>query len=73
MEKYLMDIIKDAFNRCYGLRDMLSNESMKIKKPAIDLLSAQTGISVKYLIANLEEIKRLWKQIIELKEQTAHI
>ena len=54
-----MDIIKDAFNRCYGLRDMLSNESMKIKKPAIDLLSAQTGISVKYLIANLEEIKRL--------------
>ena len=59
MEKYLTDTIKDAFNRCYGLRDMLSNESMKIKKPAIDLLSAQTGISVKYLIANLEEIKRL--------------
>ena len=59
MEKYTIDIIKDAFNRCYGLQDMLSNESMKIKKPAIDLLSAQTGISVKYLIANLEEIKRL--------------
>ena len=63
MEKYLIDIIKDAFNRCYGLQDMLSNESMKIKKPAIDLLSAQTGISVKYLTANLEEIKRLWKQL----------
>ena len=61
MEKYIKDIIKDAFNRCYGLQDMLSNESMKIKKPAIDLLSAQTGISVKYLTANLEEIKRLWK------------
>jgi hypothetical protein len=30
-----------------------------IKKPAIDLLSAQTGISVKYLTANLEEIKKL--------------
>ena len=59
MEKYLKDTIKDAFNRCYGLREMLSNESMKIKKPAIDLLSAQTGISVKYLIANLEQIKRL--------------
>ena len=59
MEKYLKDTIKDAFNRCYGLREMLSNESMKIKKPAIDLLSAQTGISVKYLTANLEEIKRL--------------
>ena len=59
MEKYTIDIIKDAFNRCYGLRDMLSNESMKIKKPAIDLLSAQTGISVKYLTANLEQIKRL--------------
>ena len=59
MEKYLTDIIKDAFNRCYGLREMLSNESMKIKKPAIDLLSAQTGISVKYLTANLEQIKTL--------------
>ena len=59
MEKYIIDIIKDAFNRCYGLQDMLSNESMKIKKPAIDLLSAQTGISVKYLTANIEEIKRL--------------
>ena len=59
MEKYLIDIIKDAFNRCYRLQEMLSNESMKIKKPAIDLLSAQTGISVKYLTANLEEIKRL--------------
>lgn len=59
MEKYIKDIIKDAFNRCYGLQDMLSNESMKIKKPAIDLLSAQTGISIKYLTANLEEIKRL--------------
>lgn len=59
MEKYLTDIIKDAFNKCYGLRDMLSNESIKIKKPAIDLLSAQTGISVKYLTANLEKIKKL--------------
>ena len=59
MEKYLIDIIKEAFNRCYGLQDMLSNESMKIKKPAIDLLSAQTGISVKYLTTNLEQIKRL--------------
>lgn len=59
MEKYTIDIIKEAFNRCYGLQDMLSNESMKIKKPAIDLLSVQTGISVKYLTANLEEIKRL--------------
>lgn len=59
MEKYTIDIIKDAFNRCYGLQDMLSNESIKIKKPAIDLLSTQTGISVKYLTTNLEEIKRL--------------
>ena len=59
MEKYLIDIIKEAFNRCYGLQDMLSNESIRIKKSAIDLLSAQTGISVKYLIKNLEEIKSL--------------
>ena len=59
MEKYLIDIIKEAFNRCYGLQDMLSNESIKIKKSAIDLLSSQTGISIKYLIANLDEIKRL--------------
>ena len=59
MEKYLIDIIKEAFNRCYGLQDMLSNESIRIKKSAIDLLSAQTGISVKYLITNLEEIKSL--------------
>ena len=59
MEKYIKDIIKDAFNRCYGLQDMLSNESIRIKKPAIDLLSAQTGISIKYLTANLEEIKRI--------------
>lgn len=59
MEKYLIEIIKDAFNRCYGLQDMLSNESMKIKKPAIDLLSAQTGISVKCLTTNLEEIKKI--------------
>ena len=59
MEKYLIDIIKEAFNRCYGLQDMLSNESIRIKKSAIDLLSTQTGISVKYLITNLEEIKSL--------------
>lgn len=58
MEQYIKDIIKAAFDRCWGLQDGLIKGG-DLLDLYIQSLREQTCISIKYINEHLEEIKGL--------------
>jgi hypothetical protein len=65
MEDWQKEIIKKAFDRCYGLQDILINPKGKGTKTrtsediAIETLAHHTCMNPKFIRENIEEIKKL--------------
>lgn len=55
MLPYEIDAIRNAFKRCYGLRDLVQ----KYFEGSIEALSQQAGVNIKFIKAHLEEIKTI--------------
>ena len=61
MEQYQIDIIKTAFNRCYGLQSMVERvePNDKMFDITVEVLANQTGMIVSFIKANINQIKEL--------------
>jgi hypothetical protein len=59
MEQYQIDIIKTAFNRCYGLQSMVERvePNDKMFDITVEVLANQTGMIVSFIKANINQIK----------------
>ncbi len=55
METWQIDIIKEAFERCYGLKDCLKS----LPSLAIHSLSNQTGFRIPFIEKHLPEILKI--------------
>lgn len=55
METWMLEKIKETFNRCYGLQSSI----IKDTKGALEELAYQTSFRLDYLKEHLEEIKNL--------------
>lgn len=58
MEQYIKDIIKAAFDRCWGLQDGLIKGGELLDLYTYSLAN-QSGIRIDYINEHLEEIKGL--------------
>ena len=52
MLQYQIDIIKNAFNRCWGLRELVK----QLSPDGIKELSFQTGMREDFIIANIQDL-----------------
>lgn len=61
MEQWEIDIIRAAFARCYGLQGMVERVEPKddMFSVIIQVLANQSGMSVRFIKANINEIKEL--------------
>ncbi len=63
MGEFYINLVIDAFNRCYGLQDALKNgvdkEDSLLIKGAIDSLSYQTGLRRDFIQKHIDEIIEL--------------
>lgn len=58
MEQWQIDIIKDAYKRCYGLQQAVNRHN----RDAILMLSEQTGLDVGWLFEHRNEIYSIENQ-----------
>lgn len=59
METYQITAIRNAFKRCYGLRDGVKATSSSLASLWLQSLAEQTGLRLEYLTDNIEIIKEL--------------
>lgn len=55
MEQYIIQLICDTFNQCFGLQDCVK----KGLPYSLETLSRKSGIRLQYLKENLEEINKI--------------
>ena len=58
MESYQIQIIRDAYNRCFGLKEGVQYEGT-LQAEYIKALANQTGIRLEYLQQNISIIRSL--------------
>ena len=61
MEQYEIDLINIAFGRCYGLQNIVkkSQPNDLMFKVCVDTLAFQSGLREKFIIDNINEIKKI--------------
>lgn len=59
MENWIINLVREAFLKHYGLQDAFKSEDRLVSKEAIQMLSKLTGIRENYLAENGREIIKI--------------